>query len=125
MRSTLSTPFCKVMRRVSGPISGRACVGRLLGVPQLDREQHDVDRADRGRIVGDIRLRQMQVAVHAFDLQPVLRDGVAMGAARDEEHVVPGRRHARAEITADRARRHRRNPHRLAPSEWGQGIARK
>ena len=38
-----------------------------------------------------------------------------VGAARNEEHVVAGSRHACAEISADRARRHCRNTHRLAP----------
>ena len=32
-------------------------------------------------------------------------------AARDEVHVMPGRGHPRAEIAADRSRRHRRNAH--------------
>ncbi len=90
-------------------------LGRLLGVPQLDREQHDIDRPDRGRIVGDIDLGQMQVAVHALEREAVLGDCRAMGAARDEEHIVAGRLHARAVIAADRARRHDRNSHRSAP----------
>ena len=34
-----------------------------------------------------------------------------MGAARDVEDVVAGRLHARAEIAADRARRHDRYAH--------------
>ena len=91
--------------------------GGLFGVPQLDREQHDVDRADVFGIVGDVRLRQVQVAVHALDLEAVLLDGFEMGAARDEEHIVAGRRHAGAEITADRARRHCRYSHARTPKK--------
>ena len=98
-------------------------LGGLFGVPQLDREQHGVDRADALGVVGDVRLRQVQTAVRALDAKAVLAHGRQMGAARDEEHVEPGRRHARAEITADRARRHYRYSHRLAPSECEQGIA--
>ena len=77
-------------------------LGGGLGVPQLDREQHDVDRADLLRIVGGVDLRQMQVAVHALDLQAVLAQRVEMGAARDEGDVVARRRHA--------VRRNRRRP---------------
>ncbi len=47
-------------------------LGGLFGVPQFDREQHDIDRADAFRVVGDVRLGQMQVAVHALDLEAVL-----------------------------------------------------
>ena len=105
-------PFCKVMSARIRPDQRARRLRGLFGVPELDGEQHDIDRPDLGRIVGDIRLGQMQVAMHALDLQAVFADGVEIGAARDKEHVVPGRRHARAEITADRARRHCRNSHR-------------
>ena len=76
------------MTRVSGPTSGLGQFGRGLGVPELDREQHDVDRADLFRIGRGVDLRQMQVAVHAFDLEPVLAQRVEVGAARDEGHVM-------------------------------------
>ena len=93
-------------------------LGGLFGVPQLDREQHHVDRADLGRIVGGVDLGEMQVAVmRAVDRQAVLLDGCEMGAARDVEHLVSGRLHARAEIGADRTRRHGRNSHIALPLE--------
>ncbi len=54
----------------------------------------------------------MQVAVHALDGEAVFGDRVAMRATRDEENVVPVRRQPRAEIAADRSRRHCRNTHK-------------
>jgi hypothetical protein len=91
---------------------------RLLGVPQLDREHHHIDRANRLRIVGDVHLGQMQVAVHALDGEAVLGDGVAMRAARDEENLVSVRRQPAPEIAADRSRRHCRNTHVEFPLSW-------
>ena len=82
-------------------------LGRGLGVPQLDREQHDIDRADLLRIGRGVDLRQVQVAVHAFDLQPVLAQRVEVGAARDVGDVMARGLHPPAEIGADRAGRHR------------------
>ena len=92
----------------------RGCC-RRFGIPQLDREQHDVDWPDLGRIIGDVRLRQMQIAVHALDHEAVFLDRVAMSAACDEEDIVARRRHARAEISADRTRCHCCNTHCLLP----------
>ena len=123
MRSTLSMPFCKVMTRVFGPTIGRRQFCRLLRVPQLDREQHDIDRADRLRIVGRVDLGQMQVAVDALDFEAVLFDRIEIGAAGDEKDLVPRGRHACGEISADCARCHRRYTHRLTPSKGGRGIA--
>jgi hypothetical protein len=42
-------------------------------------------------IGGGVDLRQMQVAVHAFDLQPCLAQRVEVGTARDDGDVVAGR----------------------------------
>jgi hypothetical protein len=53
----------------------------------------------------------MQVAMHALDRETFAFHGREIGAARDEENVVAGGRHARAEIAADRARRHDRYSH--------------
>jgi hypothetical protein len=67
----------------------------------------------------------MQVAERAFYLEAVFPDGVEMRAARDEMHFVSGRGHARAEISADRARRHHCNTHEKSrlvtkrnPAKW-------
>ena len=97
------------MTRVFAPTSGGLCV------PELDRKQHDVDRADAFGVVGHVRLGQVQVAVHALEPEAVRLHRRQIGAARDEEDVVTGRRHARAEIAADRARRHCCYPHEAAP----------
>ena len=80
----------------------------LLGIPQLDREQHDVDGRHRLRIVGRRDLGQRQVALRAFDLQSAVAQRRQVGAAREEDDVVPGRREPPTEITADGPGRHRR-----------------
>ena len=123
IRSTLSTPFCKVMRRVSGPTSGRACLAAFTVSHSLTANSTISTGPTRAGSSVTFGFGRYTIAVHALDLEAVFFDGVAMGAARNEEHVVPGRRHARAEIAADRARRHCRNFHCLAPSEWEQIIA--
>jgi hypothetical protein len=70
-----------------------------------------VDRTGIARVVGDIRILQMQIAERAFDDQAVVADGIAMGPARDEAYVVARGRHPCAEIPADCPRRHRCNSH--------------
>ena len=86
--------------------------GGVLGIPQLDGEQHEIDRGDAGRIVGRIDVVEMEVAVDARDLQSVVADGLEMRATREEHDVVPRGGEPRAEIAADGSRRHDRNPHR-------------
>ena len=67
-------------------------------------------------------------AMHAFNRQAVLFNGREIGAARDEENIVAGRGHARAEITADGARRHCCNPHEIprlkSPGDIARGLLR-
>jgi hypothetical protein len=92
MRSTLSTPFCSVIRRVSGPINGFASAAAFSVSHSLTAKQHDIDRTDRGRIIGDLGVFQMQIAERAFDLEPALADGVEMRAARDESALRVRRR---------------------------------
>ena len=78
-----------------------------FGIPSRRKHEHDIDRTDLLRIVGGVDLRQVQVAVHAFDLQPVLAERIEAGAARDVGDVMARGLHPPAEIGADRARRHR------------------
>src|SRR5262249_39432659 len=59
------------------------CFSRRFGIPQFHGEQHDIDRSYRRWIVGDVRLRQMQIAVNAFDLETVPGNRIAMSAARN------------------------------------------
>ena len=90
---------------------GWAAFAADFGVPKLDREQHDVDRTDFRRIIGDVGFWQMQIAVHALNLEAVPGNGVTVGAAGNEVNIVARRRHACAEISADGPRRHRRYTH--------------
>ena len=101
---------------------GLGQLGRGLGVPELDREQHDIDRADLLGIGRGVDLRQMQVAVHAFDLEPVLAERVEVGAARDVGDVMARGLHPSAEIGADRAGRHRCNLHPTSSESYRSMI---
>jgi len=94
---------------------------RGFGVPELYREQHNIDRANFGGIIGDVRLWQVKVAVHALDLEPIFGDRVAMGAARDEEDIMARRGKPGAEITANRAGGHRCNTHVFVPV-WSRKV---
>ncbi len=87
--------------------------GRLLDVPQLDAEHHDIDRRERRRIVGGDDPRQHDVAARAFDAQAVRPHRGQMRAARDEGDLVAPRGELRAEIAADPAGADDRNAHRL------------
>jgi hypothetical protein len=65
----------------------------------------------------------MQIAERALDYQAVVADGIAMGSACDEGNVVARGRHAGAEISADRARRHCCNSHeKIRPVATGRII---
>ena len=109
------------MRRLSGPSSGRAAAAAVSVSHSFHREQHDIDRANFGGIIGDVRLRQMKIALHALDLEAVLGDRVTVGAARDEEDIVARRGKPGTEITADRAGGHRCNTHMLVPV-WSRKV---
>ena len=114
------------MRRLSGPRSGRAASAAELGIPQLHCEQHNVDRPDLRRVIGDVRLGQMQIAMNAFYLETVLRDRIAMCPARDEENIMARRREARAEITAESTGSHGCNTHWFDPfRSWCGAVYRK
>jgi len=89
-----------------GPQKRLALVGAGFRVPQLDREQHRVDRADLGRVVGHGDVLQMQVAFVAGDPQAALADGLQMGAARQEVNVMTGGGQTGAEVSADTAGGH-------------------
>ena len=106
MRSTLSTPFCKVMTRVSGPTSGRVASAAFSVSHSLTANS---TISTGPTLLGSsvtLTLGRCRSPCTLSSLRPFSLHGREIGAARDEEHVVAGRRHARAEITADRARRH-------------------
>src|SRR5262249_11514752 len=88
---------------------------RLLGVPQLDPEHHQIDFADRCRIVGRFDLRQTERLVRALDRKPMLAHGRKVGAAGNEVHVGPAACQLGAEKAPDPARSHDRNPQRFPP----------
>ena len=53
-RSRASMPFCSGMTAVLGPDQRLDALAGAFDVPQLDAEQHEIDRADRGGIVGGL-----------------------------------------------------------------------
>jgi hypothetical protein len=84
---------------------------RLLGIPQLDGEQRGVDRRQRRRIIDDVRLLEMHIAVGALDVQAMLAQRTEMPAARDERDIVSGLREPGAKIAADATGAHYRDTH--------------
>src|SRR5260370_32319 len=59
-----------------------------LGIPQLDGAQHQVDRADLFRIVGDVEILKMKVAKRALYAQAIAANRITMAATRHEGHGV-------------------------------------
>ena len=77
-RVSVSTRLDAVLERrrttVSRADQRRQQRERRRGVVQLDGEEHDVGRADRGRIArAALTLRQMNIAFRAVDAQPAVR----------------------------------------------------
>jgi hypothetical protein len=75
----------------------------------LTAKNHEVDRADRGRVVARLRRPDQDAAERAAQRQPVLPDGREMVAARDEGDVLSGSSEAAADVAADPARSHDRD----------------
>ena len=86
-------------------------LARAFDVPQLDAEQHDIDRADLGGIVGRLRRHQMGVAARALNFQAIALHGGEMRAARDEGDVGARLGQRRAKPASDAAGADNRNTH--------------
>ena len=84
---------------------------RDLGIPKLDREQHDIEASKRSRIIARDGLREAHVAAAALHDESALANRRKVPAAGDERHVVAGERKLRAEVAADAAGGHDRNTH--------------
>ena len=80
-------------------------LARAFDVPQLDAEQHDIDHADLGGIIGRLRRHQMGVAARALNFQAIALHGRQMRAARNEGDVGARLGQRRAEIHLRRRRR--------------------
>ena len=72
-------------------------------VPQLDAEQHEIDRSDGSRVVGRLGRNDVCFATSAFDFQAIGFHGGQMCAARDEGDVRTGLGQRCPEGTADTA----------------------
>src|SRR6187402_2409638 len=66
-------------------------LNRGIDVVELDREEDEIDRADRGRVVGRLHARQGQIVAKALDPEPVGAQGGEVRATRDEVDVGAGR----------------------------------
>ena len=84
-----------------------------LDVPQLYAEQHDVDGADRARVVGGLYRHDMHRATTAFDPESFGLHGGEMCAARDEGDILARLGKCCAIAASDAARTDDRNPHEV------------
>ena len=90
-------------------------LARAFDVPQLDAEQHIIDRPDRFGVVGRLGRHEMRFAAAAHDFEAAAFHCRQMRAARDEGHVRSRLGKGRAKSTADAARAHHRDLHLLPP----------
>ena len=68
----------------------------------FEGEEDDCCFADRGQVVGALRMRrELFIAVTHRD--PAILHGGKMGTSRDEDHVLPAAREMGAEVTTDGA----------------------
>ena len=95
------------MTRVFGPTRGLASSAAVSVSQSLTANSTTSTGPTSFGIGRGVDLRQVQVAVHAFDLEAVLAQRIEMGAARDVGDVMARGLHPSAEIGADRAGRHR------------------
>ena len=89
-----------------GTEGGPDRLGGGLAIVGLDREQHAVRSAERGRVVARPHGPELHVIKLAADREAALAHRLEMPAARDEADLVPGRGEARAEVPADAPRAH-------------------
>ena len=90
----------------------------ILGIPELYRKEHRIDRCDARRIIGDHRFGEMDVAVGTAHAQAMLAHRRQVTAAGNEGDIVPRLCELRAEIAANASGTHDRNAHSIIPSQW-------
>src|SRR5437879_3953668 len=77
--------------------------GGALGVPELHREHHDVDRAGVGGLLDGLHF-QLRVPERALQREAIALQRLQMPPAGDERDRVPRLLQARAEVAAHAAR---------------------
>ena len=95
-----------------GPDRRPQPLGGALGVVRLDAEENEIREAALARVVGGPgRDREVpdQARPHR---EPVRPDGLEVGAARDERHVLARAGEEPAEVPAGPAAAHHRHAHR-------------
>ncbi len=113
--SSFCTPFWSEMMPVSGPITGRICFAARLGVAQLHREDHHVDRADGGGVIGRLHVGQMERLWSPSTARPFRLHGFQVFATRNERDIGAAMLQQRAVVAADAARTHDRDFHACSP----------
>ena len=96
-------------------------LARAFDVPQLYAEQHDIDYANLGGIVGRLRRHQMGVAARALNFQTLALHGGKMRAPRDESDVGARLGQRRTKTTSDAAGADNRNTHGVS-SDWLERV---
>jgi hypothetical protein len=86
-----------------------------LAVVQFDREQHEVHRADLHRIGRRWYARQVQVTKRALQAQTIATQGLEVGTAGHEGHVLASGGQPPAQVPADPAGAHHCDPHGRSP----------
>ena len=99
-----------------GPESGPERLGGGFAVVGLDREQHAIGGAERGRIVARPDGPELDVPELAADREAVHAHRLEVPAARDETDLVPGGGQPGTEVPADAPRAHHGELHCPMPS---------
>ena len=80
--------------------------GRVLGVPQLDAEHHQIDRTDGLRVVSHVHAGKVDGLRPAFDREAALAHGREVAAARHKMNVRTALGEPGSEIAPDASRTH-------------------
>ncbi len=86
-------------------------VGGCVEIVRLGCDDHEVDGAHLGRVVGGLHARQVEASVDALDAQPFTLYRAQVLASGDEGHVLTRLREQPSEVSADAACSNDRNAH--------------
>ncbi len=85
------------------------CIIRVIG---LGRKHHQFDRPHLGRLIGDLRRQDPEVAKDTLDLQSLVANGGKMRPSCDKGHLMPSLREQSPVIATDPTRTHDGNSHK-------------
>ena len=99
IRSTLSTPFCRLITTAPAPRCGASAFAAFFGVDGLDAEQHNIG-IPRGAFAGRRLYLNVLLEIHAVEKQAVAGDGFDMPLAADQGDRRSGARQHPAKVGA-------------------------